>query len=198
MGFSERNEKFRYGFALWSRQLVSLLDALGIERASVVGHSLGGTVAIFFAANYPDRVDRVVLAGSAISIPWWFPVLMVPGPGELFLASHEVFGPTFSLAHRAQAIAAYRIPGTRAALLRYVRHSILEARNVLRAVRAVRARVLQLHGTADEEVPFSAAERLQSQLNDSRLVPIDGAGHFVMVDAPERFASEVETFLSSR
>ena len=195
MGFSERNGGFTYGFALWSQQLVSVLDALGIERASVVGHSLGGTVAIFFAANYPDRVDRVVLAGSAISIPCWFPVLMIPGPGEVFLASQEVFGPTFSPDHRAQAIAAYRIRGTRVALLHYVRHSLFEARALSRAVAAVRAKVLQLHGTVDEEVSFSAAERLQSQLRDSRLVPIEGAGHFLMHDAPERLASEVEAFL---
>ena len=195
MGFSERNGDFAYGFALWSQQLVSVLDALGIERASVVGHSLGGTVVIFFAANHPDRVDRVVLAASAISIPWWFPVLMVPGPGEIFLASQAVFGPTFSPEHRAQAIAAYRIRGTRGALLRYVRHSLLEARGLAPAVASVRAKVLQLHGTVDEEVPFSAAERLQTQLSDSRLVPIEGASHFLMFDAPERFASEVEAFL---
>jgi pimeloyl-ACP methyl ester carboxylesterase len=146
MGFSERSGDFTYGSALWSQQLVSVLDALGIERASVVGHSLGGTVATFFAANHPDRVDRVVFAGSAISIPWWFPVFMVPGPGELFLASQEVFGPTFSPEHRAQAIAAYRIRGTRVALLRYVRHSLLEARELSPAVAAVRAKVLRVGG----------------------------------------------------
>ena len=66
------------------------------------------------------------------------------------------------------------------------------------AVEAVRAKVLQLHGTSDEEVPFSAAERLRAQLRDSRLVPIEGAGHFLMHDAPERFASEVEAFLPRR
>jgi pimeloyl-ACP methyl ester carboxylesterase len=198
MGFSERSDDFAYGFALWSRQLVSVLDALAIERASAMGHSLGGTVVIFFAANHPERADRIVLVGSAISIPWWFPVLMIPGPGELFLASQEVFGPTFSPTHRAEALAAYRIRGTRAALLRYVRHSILEAGDLRPAVGAVRARTLQLHGTADDEVPFSAAERLRLQLHDSRLVPIPGAGHFVMVDAPTTLASEVEAFLSSQ
>jgi pimeloyl-ACP methyl ester carboxylesterase len=198
MGFSERDENFTYGFALWGRQLVSVLDALHIERASAVGHSLGGTVVIYFAANHPDRVDRIVLAGSGISIPWWFPVLATPGPGELLLASRDAFGPTFSPRHRAEAIAAYQIRGTRAALLRYVRHSIPEGRNIFVAVGAVRAKTLQLHGTADDEVPFSAAERLRSRMQDSRLVPIQGAGHFVMVDAPERFASEVETFLSSQ
>jgi pimeloyl-ACP methyl ester carboxylesterase len=195
MGFSERSDAFTYGFALWSHQLVSVLDTLGIDRASVVGHSLGGTVVIFFAANHPDRVDRVVLAGSAISVPWWFPVLLIPGPGELFMASQEVFGPTFSPDHRLQATAAYRIRGTRVALLRYVRHSLLDARELSPAVAAVRATVLQLHGTLDKEVPFSAAERLQAELRNARLVPIEGAGHFLMIDAPERFASELDAFL---
>lgn len=198
MGFSERSSDFAYGFALWSQQLVAVLDALAVERASLVGHSLGGTVGIFFAANHPDRVDRVVLAASAISFPWSFPLLIIPGPGELFLASQEVFGPTFSSEHRAQAIAAYRIRGTRVALLRYVRHSVLEAGGLSPAVAAVRAKVLQLHGTADEEVPFSAAQRLQTRLRDSRLVPIAGASHFLMFDVPERFTSEVEAFLSTQ
>jgi pimeloyl-ACP methyl ester carboxylesterase len=195
MGFSERSDRFTYGFNLWSQQLVSVLDALSIPRASVVGHSLGGTVAIFFAAKHPDRVDRVVLAGSTISVPWWFPVLVIPGTGECFLAAQEVFGPTFSAEQRAQALAAYRIRGTRAALLRYARHSVFEAGELSPAVAGIRAQVLQLHGSADEEVPLAAAQRLHTELRDARLVVIDGAGHFLMADAPDRFVSELDAFL---
>lgn len=195
MGFSERGADLPYGFALWSAQLAAVLDTLGVARASAVGHSLGGTVALFFAARHPDRVERVVLVGSAISIPWWFPVLVTPGLGELYLASQEVFGPTFSAAHHAQAVAAYRIRGSRAALLRYVRRSILEARALAPAVAAVRAPVLQLHGTADDEVAFAKAERLARELHDTRLVAFEGAGHFVMNDEPERLAREIDAFL---
>ena len=195
MGFSDRGEDLAYGFPLWSQELSGVLDVLGIDRSSVVGHSLGGTVAMFFAANYPNRVERVVLVGSALSIPWWFPILMIPGPGEIFLASQDVFGPTFSPTHREQAVAAYRIRGTREALLAYVRHSVFDAPSLLRAVEAVQAKVLQLQGTEDEEVSYSAAVRLQARLRDSHLVPIEGAGHFVMTDAPERFVSEVDAFV---
>lgn len=197
MGFSDRSSEFTYGFALWSRQLAGVLDSLQLERASVLGHSLGGTVAIFFAANHPERVDRVILASSAVSIPWWFPVLLMPGPGELLLAADEVFGPTFSPRHREEAVAAYRIRGSRDALLRYVRHSPFEARSLYPALDSIRAEVLQLHGVSDEEVSFSAAERLHERLRGSRLVPIEEAGHFVMVDAPETFAAEVEAFLAN-
>lgn len=45
------------------------LDALGIERASVVGHSMGSMVAQVLAAEHPDRVDRLVLAGSTVLVP---------------------------------------------------------------------------------------------------------------------------------
>jgi pimeloyl-ACP methyl ester carboxylesterase len=198
MGFSARDARLEYGFRLWSEQLVGVLDRLGIERASVVGHSLGGTVALFVAANFPARVDRIVLIGSAIWLPWWFPVLLVPGPGEMLLAAQDVFGPTFSSRHREQAVAAYRIRGSRQALLRYVRRSVFEAGTVLPAVDAVGVPVLQLHGTEDEEVPYSAAVRLRARLRDSRLVPIEGAGHFAMIDAPERLVSEVQAFLHAR
>lgn len=78
-----------------------------------------------------------------------------------------------------------------------MRHSLLEASGLSPAVAAVQAKVLQLHGTLDEEVPFSAAERLRTQLRDSRLVPFEGASHFLMFDDPEGFASEVGAFLET-
>jgi pimeloyl-ACP methyl ester carboxylesterase len=47
----------------WADDLLALLDAKGIERATIVGHSLGSIVAQRFAATYPERVDRLVLLG---------------------------------------------------------------------------------------------------------------------------------------
>src|ERR1700733_15349177 len=60
-GFSERPEKADYGVDLWVEQLVGFLDALGIERASVVGNSFGGAIALRLAAHHPDRVGKLVL-----------------------------------------------------------------------------------------------------------------------------------------
>jgi pimeloyl-ACP methyl ester carboxylesterase len=54
-GRSERNHPWRHGPALWSEQAVDVLDALGIERAVVMGHSAGGVVAAFLAANHWPR-----------------------------------------------------------------------------------------------------------------------------------------------
>jgi abhydrolase domain-containing protein 6 len=75
MGFSERNDDLRYGFALWATQLRDTLDALAIDRVTVVGHSLGGAVATLFAAEHPERVNRLsVVCGTRAKYAirgWW-------------------------------------------------------------------------------------------------------------------------------
>jgi pimeloyl-ACP methyl ester carboxylesterase len=62
-GLSDRAHGLRYGIALWARQAIDVLDALDIERASVVGHSVGGCVAAILTADHPERVDRAVFIG---------------------------------------------------------------------------------------------------------------------------------------
>ena len=194
-GFSERSDAFAYGFALWNRELLGLLDALNIPRASIIGHSLGGYAALMFAADHPDRVDRVVTIGSGFWAPWWFFVLLTPGAGEMYLAAQPYFGPTFSHVHEHQALQAYEIRGTRRSLLSYARGSVWEAWSLRNKVEAVEAPVLQIHAALDEQVPYSAAERLHGRLKASRLVRIEGSHHFVMIDAPQQLITEIEAFL---
>ena len=51
----------RYDFDVWAEDAATLMDELGISRAHVHGTSMGGTIAIYFAANYRRRVDKLVL-----------------------------------------------------------------------------------------------------------------------------------------
>ena len=55
--------------------------------------------------------------------------------------------------------------------------------------------ILQLHGTADREVPHRAAVELNEKLPDSQLVTFDGGTHYLMFDFPECFARELSRFL---
>jgi pimeloyl-ACP methyl ester carboxylesterase len=64
-GFTERPDGIRFGLATWVDQLVGFLDALGLDKASIVGNSFGGALALRTAARHPDRVERLVLMGSA-------------------------------------------------------------------------------------------------------------------------------------
>jgi pimeloyl-ACP methyl ester carboxylesterase len=62
-GLSDRPDQ-RYSMEVWSDDLAGLLDALGIERLHVHGASMGGFVAARFAADHPERVDKLVISGA--------------------------------------------------------------------------------------------------------------------------------------
>ena len=63
-GLSDR-PKQKYTFDLWAADMAGLLDALHVERAHVHGGSMGGSLAIHYAARYPDRVNGLVVSGSS-------------------------------------------------------------------------------------------------------------------------------------
>jgi pimeloyl-ACP methyl ester carboxylesterase len=63
-GFSDRPSDATYGLQTWADQTVAVMDALGLDQASLVGNSFGGSIALRIAAQHPDRVKRLVLMGS--------------------------------------------------------------------------------------------------------------------------------------
>ena len=67
-GLSARDHPGQYGLALWARQAVDVLDALGIDRAVILGHSAGGAVAACLAADHPERFRGG--CSSATAWPW--------------------------------------------------------------------------------------------------------------------------------
>ena len=70
-GFSDRPKGVAYAKDTWIAQAIGLLDALGIEKAHVVGNSFGGAIALAMAIRHPERVGRLALMG-AVGVP--FPI----------------------------------------------------------------------------------------------------------------------------
>jgi pimeloyl-ACP methyl ester carboxylesterase len=200
-GWSERRDDFAYDLALWSDQLAGTLDALGFARASVVGHSMGGAVAAYFAAHHPDRIDRLVLGGALYpldpgEIPVVFRALRTPLVGEVLLGlSADPSAPGFSPAYRERAREWYRIRGTRRAFLRYVRDPDRPA-ELAASYPRIAARTLVLHGSADASVPYAAMERAAPAIPGARIVRLADGGHFLLRDDADRFLGEVEPFLA--
>ena len=64
-GYSERLKDVTYGLDTWADQTLGVMDTLGIEKAHLVGNSFGGAIALRLATKNPDRVDKMVLMGSA-------------------------------------------------------------------------------------------------------------------------------------
>jgi len=204
MGFSERVDGLAYGFDAWSRQLVDVMDALGIARASIVGHSLGGAVVSIVAGEHPDRVEKVVLVAPLVPLeqserPWFFKLLEMPGAGELMLGAtdHLPRLPGFSDAYHARAKAAFRRRGTRQALLRYLRHG-RDLPRLIAAYRGIRAPALVVAGTKDDIVPYPALRRWAPAIHDALVLPLEDTGHWVMRDQPRRLIVALEEFLGDR
>src|SRR3954453_16073104 len=70
-GFSERPKDVQYNVQTCADQTVGVMDALGIEKASLVGNSFGGAIALRIATQHPERIDKLVLMGS-MGVP--FPI----------------------------------------------------------------------------------------------------------------------------
>ncbi|WP_232468685.1 alpha/beta fold hydrolase [Croceicoccus marinus] len=63
-GYTERNPELHYDIKLWSKHLIAILDALGLEKVNLVGNSFGGSLSLAAAARFPERFNRIVLMGT--------------------------------------------------------------------------------------------------------------------------------------
>lgn len=198
MGFSERNPSFTYGYDLWITQALELLDALGVEKVTAIGHSVGGVLACILAADHAERVDHVVTIGTGMTIEPQQWLLLVPGLGETIMATSENYGGAQDEAHREAMAAAYRVIGTRAALLAYARRqaTVDGMRLLFGTFEDVKAPVLHLSGARDVNIDPKIAEALTARTR-GKFVLIDGATHGLPMEVPDRFAEEVEKFLGT-
>jgi pimeloyl-ACP methyl ester carboxylesterase len=200
MGFSERIERCSYGFSFWADQLGGTLDVLGVRRASVIGQSLGGGIAAFFAGTFPSRVERVVSVDSGPWMPPLLALMLLPGVGELMLSRVEYWPdrPDQGERYAERLRHVYRIKGTRRHLMKAMRGQFLHPRSYFQALSKIECPVLLVHGANDDIIPLRAAKTLQRRLAGSRMVVLEGAGHFAMQDQPGRFIEEVRRFLAAR
>jgi pimeloyl-ACP methyl ester carboxylesterase len=149
-----------YGMAAHAADCVSLMDALGIARAIVVGHSMGGFVASVLAHRYPDRVARLVLVdgGAPLSMPDGVDIETALGPAvarlSMRFASHAEYHdfwrrhPSFTRWNPAiEAYVDHDLTGTAPEL----RSSVNED--------AVRADFVELHKGAEPRAAYEALPR---------------------------------------
>ena len=201
----------RYGLAELAALVASLLDALGIERASIAGSSLGGAVAWHVAAGFPERVDRLILLAPIGypmpgRLPWPLRLLADPiaGPVLSRFAPRREFMKRLMATYGDRArfdpedadrqFQLFRRSGNREALGAFLRGGRMPDPRPLLA--RIAAPTLILWGSADAIAPPALAERFAQDIPGARRAVIAGAGHAPMVELPEATAAAMRAFLA--
>lgn len=189
--------------------LVSLMDALGVRRASLVGNSMGGRIAWKLAALRPERVERIVLVspdgfaspgrayGAAPKIPLMARLLPFVMPAPLLRATlASAYNDPAALTD--EVLARYRdmllAPGVRRAILARMGQDRLA--DPVPLLRRIQAPTLLVWGEKDRMVPATNAADYLEALPGSKLVTFPELGHVPQEEAPATSLEPVRAFLS--
>jgi pimeloyl-ACP methyl ester carboxylesterase len=199
----------------YPRLVLGLMDRLAIPRASLVGNSLGGGVAVVVAARSPERVDRLVLIDSVgfnlapgdrpflLRATGWKPAarLMEALPirrAMVTLALRQVF-------HDDRLVTSERVDEYVAPLLRPGAVAAAQAllasgddMGVPDLVTRVRVPTLVIWGREDAWVPVAQADRFLAAIPGSRKVVIDACGHLPQEERPAEISALLDEFLPPR
>jgi len=209
-----------YSLGAMASGLRDLLAMLEIDRATIVGQSFGGGVALQLAYQHPELCDRLVLVGSGglgREVSWMLRLLSLPGAEQLM----PVIFPRI-VADRGDDVGRFlHRRGLRAPLLHEMwrsYRSLAGAENRKAFVRTMRGVIepggqsvsaldrlylaahlptLIVWGDDDRIIPVSHAHAAHETIPGSRLEILDGVGHFPQAEAPERFLEVLLDFMAT-
>jgi class 3 adenylate cyclase len=190
--------------------VVSVLEAAGSERAAVLGHSEGGSLAVLYAATYPERVVALATTGIFAKRRWSpdYPWAETDKERDAYIAGLEVNwgadGDIRRIAPSAVGDSAFTkrlatyfrqsaSPGDAAALLRM--NSEIDVRAVLPAIRVP---TLIVHRTGDLDSKIEEGRWIAGQIPGAKLLELPGDDHLPWVGDQDSVLDEVERFLTGR
>lgn len=203
-GIGDADQPLLPTFGAYAAWLNELLSALQIERATIVGNSMGGTMAWRFAGDYPDRCDALVLVSGypppsySSALRWLVGNTPVRTMARANLLRQHYGPEVLPLAFHDKANAPDRIARALGSFTRDAADRVLDM--LLSGEPAglpPRARTLLIWGETDR-VPVldkNGARKMRSLLTESKLVTISEAGHLPQVERPKDFIHALRNFL---
>jgi pimeloyl-ACP methyl ester carboxylesterase len=194
------------------RNVIRVLDHLGIDRLPVVGGSIGGTTALDLELQHPERVAALFLGSCHVSTGG-DPYVLAPGPSEaarnyLELMSDPDNEATLrrmlvSMVYDESLITDALVEQMIALRARSADHLAAETVSTsvghsnLSELKRVSAPLRLFHGRFDRMVPVEQALQLSSYITHADLVLFNKTGHWPAFERPEAYARELTTFLDS-
>jgi pimeloyl-ACP methyl ester carboxylesterase len=221
-----RSDKPRadYSVAAYANGMRDLLGVLDIERVTVIGHSLGGGVAMQFAYQFPQLVERLILVGTGgvtkdVNVALRWASLPMVGSEALALLRLPMVLPTLQIAGRVvgtmlgstgfgrdlpdvlRILAELPEPTASSAFSRTLR-AVVDWRGQVvtmldRCYLTESVPVQLIWGEQDSVIPVSHARLAHAAMPGSRLEIFTRSGHFLFHDDPDRFVEVVERFIGS-
>jgi pimeloyl-ACP methyl ester carboxylesterase len=203
-----------YELGWYGRVIGRWLDAAGIGRADVVGHSFGGGVAQMMLLECPEHIRRLVLVSSGglgreitlslrlASLPLVVERLGQPFMGPFTRLGLKAAGGVFSRDDAAHLSAMNAQSGSARAFARTVR-DVIDWRGQRRTFfqrtddLPTLPPIAVFWGARDAVIPFAHAEALARSVDRVRVVRFEGCGHFPHHQEPHRLANEIRDFLDS-
>jgi pimeloyl-ACP methyl ester carboxylesterase len=187
----------------YARFIIALLNALGLDRVDLVGHSFGGWIALYLAAEYPSRVNRLVLADAmGLDMPEAPAADLAAMDQDSFLrAAFVETGRVLVPGDFGGAIEDVRLGQefetqwrSRELIVGLTRGRLADP-ELTAKLSSIAAETLVVWGRDDRLVPYQHGELLARMIPHARLRLIDGAGHTPMRERRETFQRLVRDFL---
>jgi 2-hydroxy-6-oxo-octa-2,4-dienoate hydrolase len=200
-GYTERKSDLTYDIKLWVKHLIGLMDALGIEKTSLVGNSFGGSLSLAAALRHPERFDKIVLMGTPCD-----KFMMTPGlragwdyepsldnmravmslfPADLAIITDELVRERYE---------ASLIPGAQEGLRKLLAKPADQGETELsgmpeKAVAGVVQPTLILHGREDRVIPVEMGLKLGRAIPNAQFHMFGGCGHWVQAERFDDFVA---------
>ena len=191
-----------YSIPQLARDVLALIDHLGIEKATLIGDSVGGMIALAFAIEWPERVSRLVLCDTAAKIgqaDYWNERIAALRQSGIEPIADGVLERWFSpqyIANNRAGYAGYRNMLTRTPLAGYI--GVCEAirdADMREAAQRVEIPTLVVCGAQDRATPPEMVRGLAERMPNAEFLLIENAGHIPSIEQPQALSNGIETFL---